>query len=176
MSKSNDTNWRVKKNKRGSGKVKFTPTEDQKLLELVGKYGEDWEIICTFMPGRNTRQVRERWTNYVSPTINRDPFTEEEDALLLDKVAEYGFKWVMLTQFFNKRTDSALKNRYQLIERRIAKGKLVEYAEPAKPVEVTVPLVPAATFKRIKVGEPNQNNIPIEPRKIHSFLNSVSVS
>lgn len=176
MSKSNDTNWRVKKNKRGNGKVKFTPKEDQKLLELVGEYGEDWEIICTFMPGRNTRQVRERWSNYVSPTINREPFTEEEDALLLDKVSEYGSKWVMLTQFFNKRTDSALKNRYQLIERRIAKGKPVEYAEPARPVEVTVPLVPAATFKRIKVGEPAQNTIPIESGKILSFLNSVSVS
>lgn len=108
--------------KRPVSKKKFTPEEDQELTRLVGIHGENWELIIEYMPGRNVRQVRDRWNCYVSPAINKGPFTREEDALLVEKVEELGPKWVKMTEFFNGRSDTALKNRWQILERRMRQG------------------------------------------------------
>lgn len=32
---------------------------------------------------RNGKQCRERWYNFLNPEINREPFTSEEDLLIL---------------------------------------------------------------------------------------------
>lgn len=108
--------------KRAKRKSKFCPKEDQELRDLVAKHGEDWELISSMMPGRNFRQVRDRYCNYLSPNVNIEPFTPEEDILILQKVEEFGPRWVFMRQFFNKRSDSALKNRWLVIERRLSRG------------------------------------------------------
>ncbi|OHT12435.1 hypothetical protein TRFO_17703 [Tritrichomonas foetus] len=65
-------------------KNKFTPEEDEKLKQLVSMYGTNsWPIIASLMGGRNHRQCRERWKNYVNPDLrNSEPWTYEEDYLL----------------------------------------------------------------------------------------------
>ena len=86
-------------------KVKFTPEEDMKLRKLVEEYGENnWYTISEKMEGRNTRQCRERWRYYLSPDINNDPWTAEEDKLLDQKYMIYGPKWKQIATFFSKRT------------------------------------------------------------------------
>lgn len=128
MSKSRNANSKHnKRHKKSPGKGKFTPEEDFRLRILVNKYGENWEIVSSEMQGRNVRQVRDRWNSYLSPTINSAPFSEEEDILLETKFEEFGPKWVFMLQFFNNRTDAALKNRWQYLERRHLKGIPITY-------------------------------------------------
>ena len=69
---------------------KFDPSEDELLINLVGTHGENWKLISEFIPGRNPKQCRERWNLYLKPDINKSPFTEDEDRLLLEKVRELG--------------------------------------------------------------------------------------
>ena len=60
-------------------KSKFTPVEDQKLRELVAKYGDnDWATVSKMMGTRNQRQCRERWTNYLSPKVSNGPWSPQE--------------------------------------------------------------------------------------------------
>lgn len=110
------------------GKFKFTPEEDQQLINLVNQYGtEDWLAIIEKMPWRNERQVRDRWFYYLSPDLNKGPWTEEEDQKLIDSVNEYGPSWVYITQFFNGRTDVQIKNRWNVLSRKInQKNEVVE--------------------------------------------------
>lgn len=100
-------------------KNKFSKEEDEKLRLLVHTLGDqDWELIASQMPGRNVRQVKERYLNYLNPGLNTEPFSYEEDQLLRQKYDDLGNKWVKMTQFFNGRTDIALKNRWMVIQRR----------------------------------------------------------
>ena len=104
---------------------KFTEIEDQRLREVVARFEEyDWNVIASEMPGRNPRQCKERWTYYLSPTLNTSPWTNEEDNLLLMKQMELGSKWVKISKFFDNRTDAMVKNRFNVLMRKKKKGLL----------------------------------------------------
>ena len=109
------------KRKKGSNlkpRSKFTEREDDTLSQLVEEFGEDWDIIVRNMRGRNKRQCKERWVNYLCPRLNVDPWTEAEDQLLLQKHEFFGSKWVCISKFFKNRTDTMVKNRYQMLLRK----------------------------------------------------------
>lgn len=100
-------------------KRKFTPDEDQTLRALVDELGtDDWQIIADRMPGRNMRQVRDRYENYLADNLSRDPWTPAEDMLLLEKLDEYGRMWRRIAQYFPERTDISVKSRYAQLTRK----------------------------------------------------------
>ena len=104
---------------------KFSEEEDEHLKEVVSRLGEyDWNLISKEMPGRNARQCKERWSYYLSPSLNTSPWTQEEDNLLLSKQRELGSKWVKISKFFHHRTDAMVKNRFQVLMRKMKKGLL----------------------------------------------------
>jgi hypothetical protein len=64
------------------------------------------------MESRSARQCRERWVNYLAPTIRSDPWTEDENRLLIDKMNELGHCWATIGHFFNGRSENDVKNRW----------------------------------------------------------------
>jgi hypothetical protein len=111
---------------------KFTNEEDKRLLELIQNFGvNSWDIIASLMPNRNIRQVRERWKHYLSCNNLYEPWKPEEDALLYQKVSEFGFKWTKLTRFFPGRSDIQLQNRWTKLFgiRKVAVGTFVNETE-----------------------------------------------
>ena len=91
----------------------FTLEEDEKLKSLVMKYGDkDWRLISNHMSGRSSRQCRERYIGYLNPSLTFRPWTEEEDALLIQKLKEFGPKWTKMVPFFEGRSDCNIKNRW----------------------------------------------------------------
>jgi hypothetical protein len=74
------------------------------------------------MLGRDARQCRERWTNYLAPDVSMEPWTTEEDTKLRELVDEYGFLWSWLSHFFPGRKDIALKKHYNRLKRRASKS------------------------------------------------------
>jgi hypothetical protein len=118
---------------------KFSPDEDARLLGLVGTYGKaNWTHIATMMENRNPRQCRERYANYLNPALRQDVWTPDEDRLLAQKYREFGSKWNKIAKFFINRSDIALRNRWQLIERH--RTKTVQNHQPIGQI-VTVPEV-----------------------------------
>ena len=111
-------------------RAQFTEEEDTLLIELVNKYGENnWQQIADLMPGRNIRQCRERWRNYLSPSFDKGPWSKQEDMLLLQKYNELGPKWKTIALFLPTRTDISVKNRMHKIARNLKKeGLLVSQA------------------------------------------------
>ena len=79
---------KVHGNKKGVRK-QFTKEEDQQLLELVEKYGEEkWKLISKHMPNRSTRQCHERYKYFLSPKLSNRPWTDEECMILEYKYQE----------------------------------------------------------------------------------------
>lgn len=111
-----------RKNPRYCHHVKFTQEEDELLRQLVIEFGEnDWRHLAKRMEGRNPRQCRDRWQNYLNPNLNNGSWTPEEDQLLLEKREELGPKWKLITTFFVNRTDSMIKTRYNSLIREMKK-------------------------------------------------------
>lgn len=103
--------------KNGTPKVKakrnvFTPAEDARLHFLVRKYGFAWSKISEEMENRSIRQCRERYLNYLAPSIQSGPWTPEEDRLLIEKQKELGHKWTAIAKFFGNRSGANIKNRW----------------------------------------------------------------
>jgi hypothetical protein len=91
----------------------FDTTEDAVIMRamLAGPF-EPWDAIAKRLPGRTARQCRERWANYLSPAIRSDPWTEEEDRMLIEKVNVLYFAWSAIAHAFNGRSDNDIKNRW----------------------------------------------------------------
>ena len=103
-------------------KVKFSPEEDFHLRTIIMNFGDhDWNLISSLMKDRNPRQCRERWFKYLAPNVRFEPWTLEEDKIIIDTYEEVGSKWALIAKKLRNRTQNAIKNRYFYLMRRIDK-------------------------------------------------------
>jgi hypothetical protein len=97
----------------------FTSQEDQMLQHAIAQYGTDnWDSVAAMLPGRSSRQCRERWFTYLAPEVNRTPWTSEEDGLLFDLLQTNGPRWGSIMGFFLNRTQNNIKNRWNTVLRK----------------------------------------------------------
>jgi hypothetical protein len=51
-----------------------------------------WKAIASQLQNRNSKQVRERWLNYLRPDLKKGDWTEEEELMLFELQASMGNK------------------------------------------------------------------------------------
>lgn len=91
----------------------WTPAEDQTIRAFVAAYGPGhWTELSEQLPPHTPRQCRERWHNYLNPEISHEPFTQEEDELILSLHARLGNRWDAIARSFPGRSANAVKNRW----------------------------------------------------------------
>jgi hypothetical protein len=106
---------------RGLDENKFTAEENQKLLELVGRYGSsDWLAVAREMQTLSPRQCRQRWNDHVNANLQTCVWTTEEDDLLESKLAELGPHWKAIASFFPDRPKKSVKNHCMALNKRNA--------------------------------------------------------
>ena len=127
-------------------KSKFSPEDDLKLIQLVmSRNDRDWVWIAQQMSNRNPRQCRERWYNYLDPSLHKGGWTPEEDQLLLEKKKEMGPHWNAIARFFRGRSGNSVRNRWLLIMRHEEKNNNDMLQEP---VEIKIPPIVPADLER----------------------------
>jgi hypothetical protein len=99
----------------------WQPDEDILLTKLVTESGpRGWTKIAAKLPGRIGKQCRERWHNHLDPSIDRSPFSAEEDSKIIGLVKQFGPKWAKISKELPGRTDNGIKNRWNAtLKRRI---------------------------------------------------------
>ena len=92
---------------------------ENKQSRLVKQHGLfAWKVIAKEITGRNTKQCRERWCNYLDPTLKRGKWTPEEDAIILSMQKKVGNKWAAITKVLPGRTDNQVKIRFNSLHRK----------------------------------------------------------
>lgn len=94
-------------------KGSWKKAEDEKIIEFVKQYGtKNWTKLAGLLPGRIGKQCRERWRNHLDPSVNRNPWTPEEDQLLFQLHSIHGNRWVKIAERMSGRSDNCIKNRW----------------------------------------------------------------
>lgn len=96
-------------------KGKWTEEEDIRLKDVVFEGFEHWGKVADRMPGRTSKQCRERWANYLDPTLLKTPFTPIEDEAVLRLQGELGNKWACIARHVPGRTENSVKLRFHAL-------------------------------------------------------------
>ncbi|CAD8167209.1 unnamed protein product [Paramecium octaurelia] len=105
----------------------FTQEEDSLLSIHYDKFKNDenrWKLIAQEMNKvnqtyRTSKQLRERWINYLDPSLIKikDPWTDREDLELIYQIQQKGKKWTDIARQL-KRNENQVKNRYNCLLKR----------------------------------------------------------
>jgi hypothetical protein len=97
----------------GLVKGHWSPHEDELLRRLVATEQKNWGDVASKIPGRTSKQCRERWHNHLDPQIVRGAYTPEEDRLILEAQARLGNRWSVIAAMLPGRTEDAVKIRWK---------------------------------------------------------------
>jgi hypothetical protein len=101
------------------GHKRFFSKEDDRTLRAIKASSPEitWREVSERMRGFTARQLRERWCNYVSPDLNVNAWTPEEDQTLLALHRELGPCWGIIGTRMGNRSAPDIKNRFQALRR-----------------------------------------------------------
>ena len=80
------------------------------LSYLVSQGYHNWGKIAQEMPGRNSKQCRERWINYLDPKNLHVRFSPDEDEKLLLFHGQFGNRWAQIARLLPGRSVSMINS------------------------------------------------------------------
>jgi len=131
------------KNKINPTKGPWKKNEDELLKQFVIQFGpKNWSFIANKMNDHNIfrlgKQCRERWFNHLSPEVRKDPWTEEEDKIIIEEYNKMGSKWTLISNLLVGRTPNSIKNRWNsTLKRTLSNG--TSKKRKAKPYDFVIP-------------------------------------
>lgn len=96
---------------------RWTEEEDTLLTTAIETHGTQWFQVAKMLHGRTDDQCAKRWRENLDPSISRQPWTEEDDDLLMKTYEKIGRRWKDLASHFEGRPPVHCRNRVQSLVR-----------------------------------------------------------
>mmetsp|Transcript_18822 Transcript_18822/g.45234 ORF Transcript_18822/g.45234 Transcript_18822/m.45234 type:complete len:301 (-) Transcript_18822:225-1127(-) len=119
------------------------------------------ELATQLFPGRSRtgKQIRDRWNNYLNPSVDLGPFSWEDDMKLWNAQRNVGNRWVDISMetFHSTRSENQVKNRWnsaafkQFVKEEFGKDAYVHAKRPRR-LRVSRVVVADALVDRGEVG------------------------
>lgn len=165
----------------------FTPTEDITLKNLVEAYTNkngkiDWDKVAQEMPGRNWRACKARYRDYLKFVPKKEPWTVEEDQILLAKYEELGPRWVKIAKFLPDRNRIQCKNRYLSLIKEEGRINLLKSIIIMRKLTFTVQTLPTTPVPTQTQAQNNATAVqtPVLPqqndKKLLEELNNININ
>ncbi len=99
--------------KPGLKKGQWSAEEDALLRThaFLAKQEGTWRGVAAQIEGRSAKQCRERWMNHLDASINKGPYSAEEDERVQDLFRKLGSKWADISRMMKGRTENSVKLR-----------------------------------------------------------------
>ncbi|KAG3002133.1 hypothetical protein PC128_g22240 [Phytophthora cactorum] len=156
--------------------------DNAQCLQRWNKGYDNWRQVSNNIPGRTAKQCRERWRNRLDPSINKSPFTEEEDEAIQQAYEKYGNRWTQIAELLPGRTEDAVKLRWKALNpnqktyTKLGRPRLLNtddtppvstspvrpkmaYTAPAQPVNMNMPQQQSPVSNNAM----NTNQVNLEP-------------
>lgn len=75
-------------------------------MSLVTEGHKNWGTLAAHIPGRTSKQCRERWCHHLDPRIVKGDWTQEEDQIIVSLHGQLGNKWATIAQVLSGRGSS----------------------------------------------------------------------
>lgn len=115
--------WQMASIKKG----RFSPEEDEKILEAVAKYGENFAVIAKVIGSdRTARHISQHYRNILAPNIDRSPWTPQEQREVYEVCTKHNGNMIETKkELDSKRAIRDMWNHY-VTERKIHKHETKE--------------------------------------------------
>ena len=120
----NSKNYKFSGNQRGRV---WSQEEDNFLIKSVKMHdGKNWKSIAKLVPGRSATQCSQRWRR-IQPYKARQPWSKDEDKLILSLVDKHGCNWSLISSMIEGRTGKQVRERYlNKLDKNINRSKFSE--------------------------------------------------
>lgn len=99
-------------------RTRFTQEEDDMIISFVERNGLKFEELSHLFPHRTPKQIRERYSRFLKPWVDRTELTIEESQLLFDSVRLIGRRFALISKkYFPKRNPKQLQNQFDKLTR-----------------------------------------------------------
>ncbi|GJN40873.1 hypothetical protein PR202_gn00286 [Eleusine coracana subsp. coracana] len=94
----------------------WTPEEGATLARLADEHGaRHWRRVAGLMPGRSSRQCRDRWRHHLARDDYHRPFTARDDEELARLFLRHDGRWKDVSRAARRRTSRVMRRRWKEI-------------------------------------------------------------
>jgi len=106
-------------------------TEDEILKAAVMKYGlNQWSRISSLLVRKSAKQCKERWYEWLDPSIKKTEWTKEEEEKLLHLSKMFPCQWRTIAPFVGRSAYQCMEHYEKLLDR--AQGREPDENDPRK--------------------------------------------
>ncbi|KAJ1282535.1 hypothetical protein BS78_03G059900 [Paspalum vaginatum] len=110
----------------------WTGDEDARLQRLAKEHGfHSWRRVASHLPGRSTKECRDRWRHCLARDVYHRPFTASDDDELVRLYVRHAGCWTDMSRAVYARTSRLLRHRWREI--RYTSAVLGKFWRPRPP-------------------------------------------